>query len=58
MIYVFDNSSLSVSRNFFPTRFPCFWSDLGDLVSQGRVVSVREVLKELERWPIKSHLQE
>jgi hypothetical protein len=58
MIYVFDNSSLSVSRNFFPGRFPSFWSDLGDLVSQGRVVSVREVLKELERWEIKSHLQE
>lgn len=58
MIYVFDTTSFSVSHNFFPARFPSFWRDLGDLVSQGKVVSVREVLNELERWEIKSHLQE
>ncbi|NQT83732.1 DUF4411 family protein [bacterium] len=58
MIYVFDTSSFSVSRNFFPARFPSFWRDLGDLVSQGKVVSVREVFNELERWGIKSHLRE
>lgn len=58
MIYVFDTTSFRVSRNFFPARFPSFWRDLDDLVSHGKVVSVREVFNELERQGITSHLQE
>ena len=46
-IYVFDTSSPSVLGNYFPERFPSFWSQFNHLIAQGTVVSVREVRNEL-----------
>ncbi len=56
MVYVFDTSSIIVLSHYFPDRFPTFWSNFDDAVSNGRVVSVREVLKELaspRQWLMK-----
>ena len=56
MIYAFDTSSFRVLGNYYPDRFPSFWDKFNDLVESGRVVSVREVLNELERQNTKAHL--
>ena len=51
MMYVFDNASLRrLCENYYPARFPSLWERFDKLVSSGRVVSVREVYKEIERW--------
>ena len=47
MVYVFDTSSIVVLGHYFPDRFPTFWRNFEAAVSDGDVVSVREVLKEL-----------
>lgn len=47
MVYVFDTSSIIVLSHYFPDRFPTFWTNFESSVEDGRVVSVREVLKEL-----------
>lgn len=49
MIYVFDTSSLRVLGNYYPDRFPSFWEMFDDLVAAGRIVSVREVHRELRK---------
>ncbi len=50
-MYVFDNSSLRViCESYYPARFPSLWEKFDKLVSEGRVTSVREVYKEIERW--------
>ncbi len=52
MIYVFDNSSLSNLKHFFPDVFVSIWSGLDDLVQQNKLISTREVWNELQRgWP-------
>ncbi len=48
MIYVFDTNSVRVLGNYYPERFPTFWERFNEAVDQGSVVSVREVLNELE----------
>jgi hypothetical protein len=47
MIYVFDTSSLIVLKNFYPVTFPTLWSQFNQLVADGKVISVREVKREL-----------
>jgi hypothetical protein len=49
MLYVFDSNSLRVLGNYYPGRFPTFWTRFEKEVASGMVVSVREVYKELER---------
>jgi hypothetical protein len=50
-MYVFDNGSLRrLCENYYPARFPSLWERFDKLVSTGKVVSVREVYKEIERW--------
>ena len=49
MTYVFDSSSLIVLfRHYYPHRFPSLWERFDALVLERRIVSVREVRKELE----------
>ncbi len=48
MPYVFDTNSFRVLENYYPKRFPTFWSYFEDAVETGTVVSVREVYKEME----------
>jgi hypothetical protein len=48
MVYVLDTNSLRILQNYYPDRFPSFWTKFDDLVLDGQVVSPREVSKELE----------
>lgn len=48
MIYVLDTNSFSVFKYFYQSRFPSFWKQLDALVASEGLISVREVLKELE----------
>ena len=56
MLYVVDTSSFIVMWHYFPDRFPTFWTDLDTLVANGSVVSVSEVLKELNNDATRPHL--
>ncbi|MBN2308189.1 MAG: DUF4411 family protein [Candidatus Hydrogenedentes bacterium] len=58
MIYVFDTSSFRVVDHYFPDRFPSFWERFDEAVSDGIVVSVREVRNELDRQSRRPHLEE
>jgi len=49
MSYVFDNSPLSaLFKNFYRNRFPTLWVLFDALVTNGEIVSTREVLREIE----------
>jgi len=51
MIYVFDSSPLiDLFRYYYPDRFPSLWENFDALVSEHRIISVREVRKELEGY--------
>jgi hypothetical protein len=48
--FVFDTSSFRVLRHYYPNRFPSVWGELEQLVTNGDLLSTREVLNELERF--------
>jgi hypothetical protein len=49
MTYCFDNSPLSaLFKNFYRGRFPSLWQRFDNLVADGRLVSTREALREIE----------
>jgi hypothetical protein len=49
MSYVFDNSPLSaLFKNFYRRTFRSLWERFDELVADGRIVSTREVLREIE----------
>lgn len=48
MIYVADTNSLMVLRSYYPDRFQSVWQRIDGLMHEGRLRSVREVLRELE----------
>lgn len=48
MVYVFDTSSLRVLRNYYRDVFATFWERFEGAIDAGGIVSVREVLNELE----------
>ncbi len=50
MTYVFDTSSFLVLKNYYPSRFPTVWKGIEGLVKAQSLISVREVLKELESY--------
>ena len=57
-MHLFDDSSLRVLEHYFPERFPTFWKKFDQAAAAGSVLSVRDVLKELEalartEWIIK-----
>jgi len=49
MIYVFDTSSLSKLKHFYPGVFKSVWKGLEALVEQGNLISTKEVWHEMER---------
>jgi len=56
--YVFDNSPLSaLFRNYYHSRFPSLWQRFDRLVEDGRLVSTREVFREIEDGPIETLLE-
>jgi hypothetical protein len=55
MSYVFDNSPLSaLFRNFYPKRFPTLWKRFDSLVADGKLVSTREAIREIEDGPLEN----
>lgn len=49
MIYVFDSSSLiHLFRYYYLERFPTLWENFDNLATNGSIISVREVQKEIE----------
>lgn len=48
MVYVFDTSSLIVFKNYYPAHFPSLWEKISDLIDAKRLISVKEVLRELD----------
>lgn len=56
MVYILDTSSIRVFANYYPATFETFWEHLEELVNDGRAISVREVLKELEFQNPDAHL--
>ena len=48
MKYVFDSDSLiNLFKHYYPERFPTLWEKFDALVSEGKLVSVREVFNEI-----------
>lgn len=48
MIYVFDSDSLiDLFKYYYPDRFPSLWENFDALVSEQRIISVREVRNEI-----------
>jgi len=58
MIYIFDTSSFRVFGNYFPQRFPTIWDSINALVTDGKLISVREVYNELNEGGNKPFLLE
>ena len=58
MSYVFDNSPLSaLFRNYYRKTFPSLWHRFDQLVDDGRLVSTREVFREIEDGPSETLLE-
>ena len=55
MTYVFDTSSLSRLKHFFPGVFKSIWVGLDALVVRGELISTREVWNEIERRDVDPH---
>ncbi len=56
MTYVFDTSPFSaLIKNFYRGRFPSLWERFDALVSDGKVISTREVRRELEDFGFEEH---
>lgn len=47
-MYVFDTNVFYALGHYYPSRFPTIWARLEDLVKDGSMQSVREVLREIE----------
>jgi len=49
--YVFDsNTFINLFRHYYENRFPTLWVNFHDLVTEERIVSIREVKIELQTY--------
>ena len=58
MAYVFDTNCFIVIGHYYPEQFPSFWEEFNQAVEVGKIISVREVLRELDRNASEDHLVE
>ena len=56
MTYVFDTNSFIVIGHYYPEQFPSFWDEFNQAVEASKIISVREVLRELDYVASVSHL--
>lgn len=56
MFYVFDTNSFIVMGHYYPQQFPSFWNKFDQAVNVGKIISVREVFRELDREASAPHL--
>jgi hypothetical protein len=47
-MYVFDTNVFYALGHYYPSRFPSVWARLEDLINDGAMQSVKEVLREIE----------
>ncbi len=57
-IYVFDTNIFTFLERLAPTSFPSVWEKINLLASQERIISVKEVYRELKNGGRKPHLEE
>ncbi len=55
-VYVVDSNSFHVMGNYYPETFPSFWEHLQALHTAKRLLSVREVEKELNAQHTAAHV--
>jgi hypothetical protein len=55
MIYVFDTSSLSSLKHFYPGVFTTIWDELDRMVESGTLISTKEVWNEMQRGNAAQH---
>lgn len=54
MIYVFDTNALfALFNSYYRARFPSLWAQFDALIDAGKIVSTREVLREIDGTSIK-----
>ena len=58
MAYVFDTNCFIVIGHYYPDQFPSFWEKFNQAVENGKIISVREVRRELDRNAAEDHLVE
>ena len=58
MAYVFDTNCFIVIGHYYPEQFPSFWEKFNQAVENGKIISVREVRRELNRNAAEDHLVE
>ena len=58
MTYVFDTNCFIVMGHYYPEQFPSFWEKFNQAIEVGKIISVREVLRELDRNAAEDHLVE
>ena len=58
MAYVFDTNCFIVIGHYYPEQFPSFWERFNQAVEIGKIISVREVLRELDGEATEDHLVE
>ena len=58
MIYVFDTSSFIVLSHYYKDQFPSLWSKINDEVNLGKIISVKEVVNEIEAYGPETELKE
>ena len=58
MVYVFDTSSFIVISHYYPQQFPSFWNKFDEAVDIGKIISVREVFRELDQNASAPHLSD
>lgn len=56
MAYIFDTSSFIVIGHYYPEQFPNFWDKFNQAVDSGKIISVREVFRELDQEASTPHL--
>lgn len=58
MAYVFDTNSFIVIGHYYPQQFPSFWNKFDQAVEIGKIISVREVFRELDQDASVPHLSD
>lgn len=50
-MYVFDSSPLIILfKHYYPDRFPTLWENFESLMTDNRIISVREVFNEINAY--------
>lgn len=56
MAYVFDTNCFIVIGHYYPEQFPSFWEKFNQTVESDKIISVREVRRELDINAAEDHL--